>query len=137
MVGRGFWLALVCRASIRAPVPLIAAQLSQEMLAFGHTDASNYIISLISLQVCVDADGECFVAAAAGEHHTLVVTQYGDVKTFGRGREGQLGHGEDARQDSDVPRKVRARIAYGDDAVAQSLGWWYRRKVFGLATEWS
>lgn len=52
-------------------------------------------------------DGESFVAAAAGEHHTLVVTQYGDVLTFGRGKEGQLGHGEASRLDmADSPRKV-------------------------------
>lgn len=56
----------------------------------------------------MDVEGECFVAAAAGEHHTLVVNKYGDVCTFGRGREGQLGHGEASRLDTaDVPRKVR------------------------------
>lgn len=56
----------------------------------------------------MEVEGECFVAAAAGEHHTLVVNQYGDVSTFGRGREGQLGHGEESRLDTvDVPRKVR------------------------------
>lgn len=102
------------------------------MLGFGPTAASNNIISFISLQVCVDADGECFVAAAAGENHTIVITQYGDVKTFGRGREGQLGHGEDARQDSDVPRKVRVRTAHCYGAVAHksrlvilSKGFWH------------
>lgn len=59
------------------------------------------------LQVGVEVDGESFVAAAAGEHHTLVVTQYGDVLTFGRGKEGQLGHGEASRLDmADSPRKV-------------------------------
>lgn len=104
-------------------MPIIPAQLSQEMLGFRYSAASKYTIYFVFLQVCVDADGECFVAAAAGENHTIVITQYGDVKTFGRGREGQLGHGEDARQDSDVPCEVRVRTAYGYDAVAQSLGW--------------
>lgn len=56
--------------------------------------------------MCVEVDGEFFVAAAAGEHHTLVVTQYGDVKSFGRGREGQLAHDEDSRLDADEPRMV-------------------------------
>lgn len=56
--------------------------------------------------MCIEVDGERFVAAAAGEHHTLVVTQYGDVKAFGRGREGQLGHSEGSRLDTDVPGKV-------------------------------
>ena len=46
------------------------------------------------------------MAAAAGEHHTLVVTQHGDVKMFGRAGEGQLGHDEDARLDSSMLRKV-------------------------------
>ena len=63
-------------------------------------------------QVCVEVDGERFVAAAAGEHHTLVVTQYGDVKAFGRGREGQLGHSEGSRLDTDVPGKVSS-LRYG------------------------
>ncbi|CAM9799218.1 unnamed protein product, partial [Ectocarpus sp. 8 AP-2014] len=59
--------------------------------------------------VGVEVDGESFVAAAAGEHHTLVVTQYGDVMTFGRGKEGQLGHGEASRLDmADSPRKVES-----------------------------
>ncbi|CBN75162.1 conserved unknown protein [Ectocarpus siliculosus] len=59
--------------------------------------------------VGVEVDGESFVAAAAGEHHTLVVTQYGDVLTFGRGKEGQLGHGEASRLDmADSPRKVES-----------------------------
>ena len=58
--------------------------------------------------MCVEVEGECFVAAAAGEHHTVVVNKYGDVSTFGRGREGQLGHGEASRLDTvDAPRKVR------------------------------
>lgn len=67
------------------------------------------VVDFHLFQVCVDVEGERFVAAAAGEHHTLVVNQYGDVSTFGRGREGQLGHGEASRLDTaDVPRKVGA-----------------------------
>lgn len=68
-------------------------------------------------QVCVEVEGECFVAAAAGEHHTLVVNKYGDVSTFGRGREGQLGHSEASRLDTvDVPRKAR-KVAVALDVV--------------------
>lgn len=79
------------------PLPLRDAVLSH---AHGH--------GYTRKQVCVEVEGECFVAAAAGEHHTLVVNQYGDVSTFGRGREGQLGHGEASRLDTaDVPRKVK------------------------------
>lgn len=71
-----------------------------------HTDTYTY-----GKQVCVEVEGECFVAAAAGEHHTLVVNQFGDVYTFGRGREGQLGHGEASRLDTvDVPRKVKVKV---------------------------
>ena len=32
--------------------------------------------------------------ASAGKHHTIVVTETGDVYTFGRGTEGVLGHGD-------------------------------------------
>ncbi|CAM9876355.1 unnamed protein product, partial [Laminaria digitata] len=69
-------------------------------------------------QVCIEVDGERFVAAAAGEHHTLVVTQYGDVKAFGRGREGQLGHSEGSRLDTDVPGKVEGLSGVTVVAVA-------------------
>ena len=39
------------------------------------------------------APGERVVAAACGHAHTLLVTEFGDVLTLGRNREGQLGHG--------------------------------------------
>lgn len=32
-------------------------------------------------------------AVAAGDSHTLVLCESGDIYSFGRGREGQLGHG--------------------------------------------
>lgn len=34
------------------------------------------------------------IAVAAGESHTLVLCESGDIYSFGRGRDGQLGHGE-------------------------------------------
>lgn len=57
-------------------------------------------------QVRVEVNGEYIVGVAAGEHHTLVVTRHGDVYSSGRGKEGQLGHGEEFRLDEDLPRKV-------------------------------
>ncbi|CAM9542500.1 unnamed protein product [Pylaiella littoralis] len=77
------------------------------------------IHTAVHTQVCVQVEGEWFVAAAAGEHHTLVVNEYGDVSTFGRGREGQLGHGEASRLDTaDAPRKVEALSNVTVTAVA-------------------
>ena len=32
------------------------------------------------------------IAVSAGESHTIVLCESGDIYTFGRGREGQLGH---------------------------------------------
>lgn len=76
----------------------------------------------------MEVDGECFVAAAAGEHHTLVVNQYGDVCTFGRGKEGQLGHGEASRLDTvDAPRKVGGWVG-GREGGRE--GGWVRVCVF-------
>lgn len=56
---------------------------------------------------------EHFVKVAAGEFHTLAVTQYGDVRAFGRGREGQLGHGRSSMLDTHVPQKVPLALHTG------------------------
>jgi alpha-tubulin suppressor-like RCC1 family protein len=41
---------------------------------------------------------------ATGDNHTIVLTDFGDVLSFGRGREGQLGHGE--KSDEAIPKIV-------------------------------
>lgn len=56
----------------------------------------------------VDFNDESVVAVSCGEHHTLAVTEWGDVCSFGRGKEGQLGNGEASRNGVDLPCKVEA-----------------------------
>ena len=43
---------------------------------------------------------------ATGDCHSLILTDYGDVYSFGRGAEGQLGHTQ--RNDERSPRLVSA-----------------------------
>ena len=46
------------------------------------------------------------VQMAAGREHTTVLTSDGEVRTFGRGLDGQLGHGR--LDDELAPRSLRA-----------------------------
>ena len=50
--------------------------------------------------------GKRVVAMAAGGGHSLVLTDRGDVFSFGYGREGQLGHGD--RADQLEPKRIEA-----------------------------
>ncbi|ETV79080.1 hypothetical protein, variant [Aphanomyces astaci] len=43
---------------------------------------------------------------AAGDNHALAVTEFGDVYSWGRGKDGELGHGE-PREDLPIPVKVK------------------------------
>ena len=52
-------------------------------------------------------DGETITSVSAGYAHTAVHTSSGAVFTFGRGENGQLGHG--APEDSGLPTRVRTR----------------------------
>ena len=76
------------------------------------------------------------VAIAAGEKHSMVLTDEGSVLSFGDGREGQLGHGDGANQR--VPKVIEAlrgvrvaAIAAGsdhsmvltDEGEVLSFGW--------------
>jgi alpha-tubulin suppressor-like RCC1 family protein len=45
-------------------------------------------------------------AVASGESHTLVLCESGDLFSFGRGREGQLGHGLERPEASEVMQVV-------------------------------
>ncbi|XP_049850064.1 regulator of chromosome condensation-like [Schistocerca gregaria] len=60
--------------------------------------------------------------AAAGQHHTLLLTQDGQVYSWGRGDYGQLGHGDTDPQP--YPKKVEAfeRLLKGDKVVQISTG---------------
>ncbi len=44
------------------------------------------------------------VAVSCGEQHSIAITDFGDIYTWGRGREGQLGHG--SRNNELEPRRV-------------------------------
>ena len=80
--------------------------------------------------------GRHVVHVAVGEHHTVALTKYGEVFTFGRGGHGALGHGDD--MDQMTPRRVDSflgrhviQIAAGgghtaavtDDGEMFTFGW--------------
>ena len=56
------------------------------------------------------------VAMAAGGGHSLVLTDRGDVFSFGYGREGQLGHGD--RADQLEPKRIEALRGFRVVAIA-------------------
>jgi alpha-tubulin suppressor-like RCC1 family protein len=51
-------------------------------------------------------DGQLPISISAGEGHSIFATESGDVYTFGRGREGQLGLGHEKRN-INAPSLVR------------------------------
>jgi E3 ubiquitin-protein ligase HERC4 len=52
-------------------------------------------------------EGQQILTVSAGELHTIACTEFGDVFAWGRGKEGQLGHGEgSAPAQQWVPQKV-------------------------------
>lgn len=55
-------------------------------------------------------------AIAAGSEHTLVLTEAGEVYSFGRGGYGQLGHGDN--EDQSLPKKVEALAGIKVKAIA-------------------
>ena len=65
-------------------------------------------------------DSEAVVMVACGEDHTAVLTESSSVYTFGRGRDGQLGHG-DASDDLLVPSRVQAAFN-GEPIVMLAAG---------------
>jgi alpha-tubulin suppressor-like RCC1 family protein len=69
--------------------------------------------------------GKQVVGAAAGEYHSLVWTNTGEVYTFGDGASGQLGHGGNTRER--VPRVVEAltgqRVVGAAAAGSHSVVW--------------
>lgn len=70
------------------------------------------------------------VHVAAGLHHSLVVTDGGLLFSFGRGKQGQLGHG--SVTDEPKPRQV---VGLGEvHAVSAAAGGWHSL-VVGLAGE--
>ncbi|CAK4080980.1 unnamed protein product [Aphanomyces euteiches] len=50
---------------------------------------------------------EVIMDFAAGENHALAVTEFGDVYSWGRGKDGELGQGE-PREDITTPTKIKS-----------------------------
>ena len=68
----------------------------------GHGDCNDVFIPR-----AIDAlRGRAVVRVACGDTHTLAVTEAGELYTFGRNSNGQLGHG--STDDSLAPRLVEA-----------------------------
>jgi alpha-tubulin suppressor-like RCC1 family protein len=65
-------------------------------------------------------DGEAVLMVACGVVHTVVTTEGGGVYTFGRGRDGQLGHGDEENQL--LPRRVPAACFNGERVVMVAVG---------------
>ena len=63
--------------------------------------------------------GEKVVGGAGGEAHSVVFTEGGKLFTFGKGRNGRLGHGGD--DDELVPRLVQGELA-GKKVVGAAAG---------------
>jgi alpha-tubulin suppressor-like RCC1 family protein len=63
--------------------------------------------------------GKTVVDVQAGEQFSMALTDLGDVFTWGRGKEGQLGH--NSKENADTPRKVDA-LAH-DVVVQIAAGW--------------
>jgi alpha-tubulin suppressor-like RCC1 family protein len=64
--------------------------------------------------------GEAVLMVACGDQHTAVVTEGGGVYTFGRGKHGLLGHGDE--DDQLVPRRVPAAAFNGERIVMVATG---------------
>ena len=85
----------------------------------------------------VDCGSERIVAAACGGDHTLFVTEFGDCYTLGRGREGQLGVGEQGVECwTCAPRHVSALAT--ETVVAVAAGGFHSLAVTasGRVYEW-
>ena len=76
---------------------------------------------LVPTQVTGGGIGDAVVVqVAAGSDHSMAVTAEGDLYTWGKGTEGQLGHGKPGD----------ARFLVGDDVVAQhSSGQWFEGTI--------
>lgn len=74
------------------------------------------------------------VAIATGDSHTLLLTDYGDVYTFGRGSEGQLGHAQ--RSDEINPRLVSALRHETVQAIACGSSTSYAVTTSGKIYQW-
>ncbi|XP_033921859.1 RCC1 domain-containing protein 1 isoform X3 [Melopsittacus undulatus] len=80
-------------------------------------------ISIQALPALLDLPQEPEVSGVScGSRHTAAVTRGGELYTWGWGKYGQLGHGDDAS--SDCPRRVEHLVAQGLWAEAVVCGPW-------------
>jgi len=97
-------------------------QLGQVTESSDHTDP--VIVSALK--------GKRVVSVSCGESHSLAITEYGDLYSWGRGREGQLGHG--TRDNSNEPRAVEKlsheRIVRGQCGHSHSVALTDTGKVY-------
>ena len=77
--------------------------------------------------------GQRVIAVLAGESHSLAITADGAVWSWGYGGEGQLGHGDEQRQQ--LPKKVEAFA--GQRVVAVSAGDRHNLAITADGAVWS
>ena len=95
----------------------------------GHGDTQDQL-----LPKAVEAfAGQRVVAVSAGERHSLALAAAGALWSWGRGRDGVLGHGD--QQDQLLPKKVEAFA--GRRVVAVSAGVWHSLAITADGAVWS
>ena len=77
--------------------------------------------------------GQRVVAVSAGDSHSLAITADGAVWSWGRGDEGQLGHG--VQQDTELPGKIEALA--GQRVVVVSAGGSHSLAITADGAVWS
>lgn len=85
--------------------------------------AEDAFISIQAFPALLDLPQDLEVSkVSCGSRHTAVVTRGGELYTWGWGKYGQLGHGDDAS--SDQPRRVEYLVAEGLQAEDVVCGPW-------------
>jgi alpha-tubulin suppressor-like RCC1 family protein len=70
--------------------------------------------------VSAEGPGKRIVMVAAGDHHTVALSEAGHVFTWGNGEDGRLGHGDEESQRA--PRQVQAGRFGGEKVVFVAAG---------------
>ena len=78
--------------------------------------------------------GKTIIEISAGQHHSLVLDDVGDVYSFGRGIYGQLGHGDD--NNINLPKKIDMPTS-AKTIVAISAGFLYNHVLDNMGNVYS